>query len=66
MSTQAAIEAHRARRAHRIAQIEADLALGISPSQIAGDLGVTVAALERQMHRAGRHDLATRLYRERA
>lgn len=48
-------------RAHRIAQIETDLDLGISPAQIAADQGTTVAALERQMHRAGRHDLARRL-----
>lgn len=66
MSTQAANQAHLTRRAQRIAQIETDLDLGISPAQIAADQGTTVAALERQMHRAGRHDLAGRLHRGRS
>lgn len=45
-------------REYRFAEADFLLSCGSSPHEVARQLGVTLAALERQAHRWGRHDLA--------
>lgn len=65
-NTKAGREASRRRnaalRAEKVADIEADLDLGISADRIAAGYGVKRDSLGRFLDRAGRHDLATRMY----
>lgn len=46
----------------RIADVRANLDLGIEPGRIAADLGIGVDSLERFLQRVGAHDLVARIH----